>query len=115
MDVCIDSRSIYYATAVDFAKRHMIECQPLSNLHIYGQGRNHKKLPKTYILSSEERLIDDWVLGRRIGRSGQSSNLHEVVAFDLGLEALLGFRQGGGVKLLPWLEKHSSFTQLFQR
>lgn len=35
-------------------------------------------------MSSEE--TDYWVLGRRIGRSGQSSNLHEVVAFDLGLE-----------------------------
>lgn len=114
--MCIKEAFIVYAAAVDFPKMDKTQYQPLYDLCLCGQGRSHEKLLRNYILSAEESLIIGcWEENRRIR---PDVSLHEVVAFDLGLEELLGLKQGGRVRFLTLVKnnkkKHLSFTKFFQ-
>lgn len=110
MHACAFETFIVYAIGVNFTKMCKTWCQPVNNLCIYGQGRSHKKITKKLYFKFRE-WTDYWVLERRIGGSGQFI-LHHFVAFDLGLEELLGFRQGGGVKSLTMVKKPFNFHRV---
>lgn len=87
----------------------IIYATPASKKHTYwtGLGEVIKHYQKT--IFEFKRKTDYWVSGRESWRVGSVFSLHEAVAFDLGLEELLGSRQGGRVKFLTLVKKTFKF------